>query len=182
MNHIVAISGSPSAESRSAIVLQHLKHVLEREGHKVTEVSVLDFDPKVLINAEYNHPSLREASEAIQQAQGVIIASPVYKAAYSGVLKCLLDLMPQDCLKDKAVLPLMIGGSQAHLLAIDYSLKPLLAALHAQTILRGVYLTDSQIDKTNVLDPILDEDLEERLKNQLQQFIAIANKISQIHE
>lgn len=182
MSEIVTISGSPSIESRSTIVLNHLKHKLERDGHTVKEISVLDVDPKVLIYAEYSHPSLREITESIQKADGVIIASPVYKAAYSGVLKTLLDLLPQDVLKDKPVFPLMIGGSQAHLLAIDYSLKPLLAALHAQTILRGVYLTDSQIDKTNPLEPIIQEDLEERINNQLQQFVEIAKKLKSFPE
>jgi FMN reductase len=66
-------------------------------------------------------------TQELKGASGVIIVSPVYKAAYSGALKTLLDLLPQDILKDKPVFPLMVGGSGAHLLAIDYSLKPLLA-------------------------------------------------------
>ncbi|MFY4775349.1 NAD(P)H-dependent oxidoreductase [Metabacillus sp. RGM 3146] len=152
---------------------------MERDGHTVRGISVLDVDPKVLVQAEYDHPTVREIAESIQKADGVIIASPVYKAAYSGVLKTLLDLLPRDALKEK---PLMIGGSQAHLLAIDYSFKPLLAALHAQTILRGVYLTDPQIDKTSPLEPINEADLEERISNQLKQFIEIAKKLKSIPE
>jgi FMN reductase len=49
----------------------------------------------------------------------------VYKAAYSGLLKTLLDLLPQCALAGKVVLPVVTCGSPAHVLAIDYALRPL---------------------------------------------------------
>ncbi len=57
----------------------------------------------------------------------MVIGTPVYKAAYSGLLKSLLDLLPQYALAGKTVLPLATGGSTAHVLAIDYALRPVLA-------------------------------------------------------
>ena len=84
----------------------------------------------------------------IKQADGLIIGSPVYKASYTGVLKSLLDLLPEGALKNKPVLPIMVGGSSRHLLAIDYSLNPLIAILKGQP-LQGLYFTDSEIDKSD---------------------------------
>ena len=55
-----------------------------------------------------------------------MVATPVYKAAYSGLLKVLLDLLPQTALKEKTVLPLATGGSPHHMLALDYALRPVL--------------------------------------------------------
>ena len=43
------------------------------------------------------------------------------------------------------VLPLATGGTVAHLLAVDYALKPVLNALKAQEILHGVFADDSQV-------------------------------------
>lgn len=40
----------------------------------------------------------------------VILATPVYKAAYSGLLKTFLDLLPQGGLRDKVVLPIARNG------------------------------------------------------------------------
>ncbi len=42
------------------------------------------------------------------------------------------------------VLPLATGGTVAHMLAVDYALKPVLSALKAQEILHGVFADDSQ--------------------------------------
>lgn len=75
----------------------------------------------------------------------MVVATPVYKAAYSGVLKVFLDLLPQTALKGKTVLPLATGGSPHHMLALDYALRPVLQSLGAKNILPGIYATDSQV-------------------------------------
>ncbi len=64
----------------------------------------------------------------------VVVATPIYKAAYTGGLKALFDILPQSALRGKTVLPLATGGSPAHLLAIDYALKPVLSALGASDL------------------------------------------------
>ena len=67
----------------------------------------------------------------------VIVATPIYKAAYSGLLKVFLDLLPAEALRGKTVLPLASGGSVAHLLALDYALKPVLSRwAHATSSMR----------------------------------------------
>ncbi len=43
------------------------------------------------------------------------------------------------------MLPLATGGTVAHLLAVNYALKPVLKALKAQEILHGVFADDSQV-------------------------------------
>jgi FMN reductase len=78
----------------------------------------------------------------------VVVATPVYKAAYSGVLKVFLDLLPQTGLAGKTVLPLATGGSPNHMLALDYALRPVLQSLGAKHILSGIYATDAQVTLT----------------------------------
>ncbi len=93
----------------------------------------------------------------------------MYKASFAGALKTLLDLLPERALEKKVVLPLATGGSVAHLLAVDYALKPVLNALKAQEILHGVYADDSQ-----VLDyqhkPVFSAGLQHRLDEALETF------------
>ncbi|MDX8290383.1 NADPH-dependent FMN reductase [Metabacillus indicus] len=178
MGYIVSISGSPSAESRSSVLSSFLRKEAEQKGTEVKEFSVLDFDPAVLIHGKYDDPSIVHIGEVLRGASGVIIVSPVYKAAYTGALKALLDLLPQDAFKDKPVFPLMVGGSFAHLLAIDYSLKPLLAALSAQTILKGVYVLDKFVDKADLNNPVKDEEVQSKIEVQLGQFLEISLEMS----
>ena len=80
-------------------------------------------------------------------------------------------MLPERALADKVVLPVATGGSPAHLLALDYALKPVLGALKAQDMLQGVYADDSQIvwqDDMAIVAPAL----RERLDVALEQFMA----------
>ncbi|OIK12686.1 NADPH-dependent FMN reductase [Bacillus sp. MUM 13] len=175
MSQIVIISGSPSAPSRTDLILKHVQSLEEKNGFTSEYVSVRDFSADILVNARYDSPEIEKLSQAILNADGVIIGSPVYKASYTGVLKSLIDLLPEGAFKNKPVLPIMVGGSMAHLLAIDYSLKPLIAILKGQPI-QGLYFIDKQIDKTDENMPLKDEELIERLNNQLEQFEEAVHK------
>ena len=75
----------------------------------------------------------------------MLISTPVYKASFAGGLKAVLDLLDEKALAGKVVLPIATGGSPAHLLALEYGLKPVLSALGARHILAGVYATDKQV-------------------------------------
>src|SRR5699024_500947 len=150
--------------------------LLEQVGLRVRHISVKDVSSDVLIEGKYDSPEIQHISVLLQDARGVIIGSPVYKGAYSGVLKALIDLLPQDVLKHTPVLPLMTGGSPSHLLALDYTLKPVLAELKAHN-LKGLYFQDTQIDKQSEI-PIIDEAILQRTKRQLYYFIELVNNSS----
>lgn len=176
MSKIVLISGSPSEFSRSDRVLQYLGTLVKQENYEVVHISVRDVTPEDLLQGNFNSPVIAEIAKQIQEADGVIVGSPVYKAAYSGVLKALFDILPADVLKHTPALPLMTGGSPSHLLAMEYALKPLLATLKAQN-LKGLYFQDSQIDKHQA-EPIIDEAILERTKKQLVYFLDTAKRLS----
>lgn len=58
-----------------------------------------------------------------------------------------MDLLPLKALKGKVVLPLGLGGSNGHLLALQYALDPVLKELGAETILKGQFTVDKQIER-----------------------------------
>ena len=111
----------------------------------VDRLRVRDLSPQALILADFGHRSISQAIGQVAQAEVVIVATPVYKAAYSGVLKVFLDLLPQDAFKGKTVLPLATGGSPNHMLALDYALRPVLQSLGARHILSGIFAIDAQV-------------------------------------
>ena len=168
MSDIIIISGSPTELSRSEQVLKYLGSLLESNALSVSHFSVKDVSSQDLVAGNYNSPAIKQIAAAIEEAKGVIIGSPVYKGAYSGVLKAFIDILPQDILKHKPVLPLLTGGSPSHLLALEYSLKPLLATLKAHN-LKGLYLLDEEIDKHNAI-PIIGKDILQRSRKQLDYF------------
>jgi FMN reductase len=78
----------------------------------------------------------------------VVVASPTYKATYSGLLKLFLDrFAPQrgTGLRGTAV-PLMLGAGPGHALAPELTLRPVLAEIGAPVSLRGLYVVDSAYD------------------------------------
>ena len=145
---VLLIAGSPSERSRTAALLEAAGARLEARGVLVERLRVRDLSPQALILADFGHRSISAAIGQVADADVVVVATPVYKAAYSGVLKVFLDLLPQDAFKGKTILPLATGGSPHHMLAVDYALRPVLQSLGARHILQGIFATDSQVTLT----------------------------------
>lgn len=167
---VVSLGGSPSLKSRSNILLDRAKHWLQLYGIEVISYQVRDFNAEDLLLANFGSAAVQQLIENISRADGVIIATPVYKASFSGALKTLLDVLPERALNHKVVLPLATGGSSLHALAVDYALKPVLAALKAQEILHAIFADDSQITYGQngapaQLAPVLQQRLDEALQN-----------------
>lgn len=172
MADVLTLSDSPSANSRSSAVLAYVRQWLQQKGLQVEAVSVRDIPPDDLFHVRFDSPAVEEAVAKIQRAQAVVLATPVYKAAYTGVLKAFLDLLPQDLLVGKPILPIALGGSLAHLLVIEYALKPVLHALGADRILKGVYVVDTQVKAVGEKVQ-LDEEVEQRLQDALNRMRAL---------
>ena len=168
---VVTLGGSPSQRSRSGVLLDYAKHWLNQQGVEVVSYQVRDFPAEDLLHARFDSPKIIDLLQQIENADGLVIATPVYKASFSGALKTVLDLLPERALSHKVVLPIATGGSIAHMLAVDYALKPVLSALKAQEMLHGIFADDSQIaygegSAKAQLVPIL----EQRLQESLEQF------------
>ncbi len=147
MASIVVLSGSPSSTSRTAALTEHLAERLREREHTVRVVRIRDDLPaEALIGADATDPAIAEVVGAIKNTDGLLVASPIYKAAYTGVLKTLLDLLPHMVLAGKIVQPLLTGAGQVHALALDYALRPVLAALGPYHILPGIFVVDKEID------------------------------------
>ena len=83
----------------------------------------------------------RQAVGRIAAAAAVLIAAPVYRASFPGVLKNLLDIVPVEALQNKPVGIVAMGGSPHHYLAVDSQLRAVLAWFGALVAPTGVYLT-----------------------------------------
>lgn len=147
MSFIVAVSGSPSARSRTAVAVDQSLSRLSAHGHQTAHIATRDLPPADLLAAVRYAPPISVALEAVTRADAVIVATPIYKAAYTGLLKAFLDLLPENALAARPVLPIATGGTVGHLLAIDYALRPVLTALGADRVLPGRFLLDADIDR-----------------------------------
>ena len=142
---VILISGSPSSSSSGARLLHHVGERLASHGHLVSRLQVRELPAAALLHGDCSDPSIARALAQVAASDAVVIATPIYQASFAGALKCFLDLLPQEGLDGKLVLPIATGGSQSHLLALDYALRPVLAALAARFILPSIYAASSQL-------------------------------------
>jgi FMN reductase len=173
---VLLIAGSPSERSRTAAFLDAAGQRLEARGVLVDRLRVRDLSPQALLLADFGHRSISQAIGQVAQADVIVVATPVYKAAYSGVLKVFLDLLPQDAFKGKTVLPLATGGSANHMLAVDYALRPVLQSLGARHILQGIFATDAQVTLLPDGSYLVDKSIGQRLDDSVDLLIAEAPK------
>lgn len=171
MASIVTISGSPSPSSRSSLLARHVGGRLEGEGFEISSLDVRELPAEDLLLARPSAPALSAALGLVERANGVVICTPVYKAAYSGLLKTFLDLLPQFGLTGKVVLPLATGGSMAHVLAIDYALRPVLSSLNALHVVTGLFTLDKQLERVGD-GVVIDPDVAKRLDVIVGEFVA----------
>ncbi len=167
MSDILLISGSPSARSRSSALLDYAVERLSLEGLGAELVSIRDYPAEDLILGRFDSPAFAEFKHLVAEARGIVVATPVYKAAYTGSLKALLDILPQQAFRNKTLLPIATGGSLAHLLVLDYALKPVLGSLGASDILQGIYVTDAQLQLGEGGEIVLDEAIRQRIDGEL---------------
>jgi FMN reductase len=137
---LLAVNGSPSATSKTHALAEAAARLA---GGSVLDVSSIDADALLLRGG---HPSLDGALARIADADRVVLATPIYRATYSGLLKVLLDQLPQDGLAGKGVVLVATGGSPAHYLGLDTGLRAVVASVHGWCVPTVVYATGADFD------------------------------------
>lgn len=169
--HIVALLGSPNVKSRSSALAEYLLGELAKRDVEVRTYSVESFDANSLLRADFKSEQVQAYLKDVTGAAGLIVSTPVYKASISGVLKTLLDLIPEGGLQHKSVLPVASGGSPAHMLAVDHALQPIFINLKAEKALPVVFSPDSHFEKTETGDYLIGDEILQRLGVALDRFI-----------
>ena len=95
----------------------------------------------------------RRIVEAIEGADALIVGSPVYKGAYTGLFKHLFDFVDPAALVGKPVILSAAGGGPRHALVVEHSLRPLFGFFSAHTIPSAVYGSDADFRDGALVDP-----------------------------
>ena len=140
----LGLSASPSREaSRSRELLSAALERLERAGVRARHVDLARLPAEALLGRA-SDARVSEALADLAASRILVVATPVYRATYSGLLKVFFDLLPHGALAGKVVVAIATGGSAAHQLALDHGLRPLVASLGGLTVPTGVYASPEQ--------------------------------------
>ncbi len=143
---VVVVVGNPTAASRTASVATRLgERLAELVGvDAVTTIDLAALGPALL---QWGDASVAEARTAVREATVVVVATPTYKASFTGLLKLFLDQFEHGELRDvAAVVPLMTGGGPGHALAVEVHLRPVLVEIGARVPTAGLYVWGDQVD------------------------------------
>ena len=78
-------------------------------------------------------PKLQQAIDALGDADGIIAATPVYKAGPSGLFTSFIGVLDNDLLIAKPVVLAATAGTARHALVADDQMRPLFAYLRTLT-------------------------------------------------
>jgi FMN reductase len=153
---VVVVSGNPRPGSRTLgaaeTAARRIAAHLGIDG--VTTIDLATFAAEILAP---EHPAADAAKERLAGAAVAVIATPVYKAAYTGLLKSFLDLYGNDGLAGVVAVPLVVSGNPGHALAGEVHLRPVLVELGAVVPARSLTVTEGQLaDLDGVLEAWLD--------------------------
>ena len=98
---------------------------------RVVDLRELATDITTALTSQLITPRLQQAVDALGAADGIIAATPVYKAAPSGLFTSFLDVLDNDLLIGKPVVLAATAGTARHSLVIDDQMRPLFAYLRA---------------------------------------------------
>ncbi|MBK6046864.1 FMN reductase [Streptomyces sp. MBT55] len=106
---------------------------------RVIELRDLAVDIANHLVSGFPSAGLREAIDAVTEADGLIAVTPVFTASYSGLFKSFFDLIDHTALTGKPVVIAATGGTARHSLVLEHALRPLFAYLRAVTVPTSVY-------------------------------------------
>ncbi|MES2612277.1 MAG: FMN reductase [Pseudomonadota bacterium] len=142
---LVAVSGGLQRPSKAAALAEHLLDLIGDEvpsTQRLVELGQLAPQLAGAVWRSHLPDTVERELAAVEQADVLVVATPVFRGSYTGLFKHFFDFIHQDALIDKPVLLAATGGSERHALVIDHQLRPLFSFFQARTLPLGIYATD----------------------------------------
>jgi FMN reductase len=160
---LVAVTAGLSQPSSTRLLTDRLAEAVRRDladGDPDTEVKLetielrdLAVDIAHAMVTGFAAGRLREALDAVAQADGLIAVTPIFTASYSGLFKSFFDVLDKEALDGTPVLIAATGGTARHSLALEHAVRPMFAYLRAVVVPTGVYAASEDWGHADGLTP-----------------------------
>src|SRR5690606_3046237 len=157
---VVGVSGSPTDPSRTTALVRRVTEAfadaLGGEAHIVELARML---PALATGGHRAELGLaaREALDAVEGADVLVVGSPAYRATYSGLFKLFFDYVGQYALVDTPVVLTATGGSDRHALLVEHQMRPLFGFFQALTLPLGIFANERDFTDYRVTSDELGE-------------------------
>lgn len=159
---VVALVGNPRPASRTRSTAEHVAARLvphlgaDPDGPGASDVTTVDLADVAAELFTADRAAADAALRTVAAASVLVVATPVYKASYTGLLKAFLDGYGPDGLAGVVAVPVVVTGSPAHALVGEVHLRPLLVELGATVPARALVVTEADLADPAGLDAVVD--------------------------
>jgi FMN reductase len=143
---IVTVVGNPKPASRTRDAGEAVAAAVGALVDGPTELVTIDLAEHGPALLGWGSPEVAALKATVLGARALVVASPTYKAAYTGLLKLFLDQFDKDELAGLPTVALMTGGTAGHALAVEVHLRPVLVEIGASLPARGLFLAGPEVD------------------------------------
>ncbi len=141
---VVVLVGHPYNGSRTGAVGRAVAAQLGDEpGASLRVVELADLGTGALGEGSV---AVQEAEELVRQAALLVVATPVLKAGYPGILKLFLDRLEPTALETVITVPVVLTASSAHGALADLQLRVVLQAVGALLPVPSFVLEEHHLD------------------------------------
>jgi FMN reductase len=143
---IAVVVGNPKAGSRTLTVAAAVGDAIAAGLPSDTGITTVDLADVAGQLFDWGSAEVSALTASVAAADVVVVASPTYKATYTGLLKAFLDRYDTNGLAGVTAVAVMVGAAPIHALAPELHLRPLLVELGASVPSRSLYVMESQLD------------------------------------
>lgn len=170
MLKVSAVIGNPKHQSRTAQIAETLvTSLLAPDRYKLTVVDLADHAGQLF---DWPSDDMAALNQDVAESDLIVVASPTYKATYTGLLKAFLDRYPNLGLRGVVAIPVMTGADLRHAMGPEVNLRPLLVELGAIVPTHGLYFVMEQMDEMETIVAKWADEARARLDKHLVPLIA----------
>lgn len=142
---ITVLAGNPKPRSRTLRVATAVADALAKAAGVTLDHRVIDLATCASALFDPESAAVSGLTAEVAASRLLVVASPTYKATYTGMLKAFLDRYGSNGLAGVVAVPVMTAAAAEHALAVEAYLRPLLVELGATVPARGMFITEAQL-------------------------------------
>jgi FMN reductase len=151
---ITTVVGNPRLASRTRLAGETVAASVERlarQYRRAVETRVVELAELAGELFDFSSEAVEAAMALVLASDVLVVASPTYKATYTGLLKAFFDRFASGSLAGVVAVPVMLGGAPIHMLAVDVHLHPLLLEIGASCPTRGLFVLESELEQLDAV-------------------------------
>ena len=173
---IVVISGSPRKDAKTQIIMKYVFEYTKSINQDTKLINLAEDEVQYYrgFDVEYNQAT-KDAAKDITEADVWLIGSPIYNSFFSSALKNLFEYIDYKKTPGKVAGMTILAAGNIGFINVQTLLTQLLSYFRVIANPKAVFLTVESIKENSITD----EDAKSRLKEMVDETIALATKVHQ---